>query len=99
MSTVETLPPTISVERAGQLLGISRRAAYRAVSRGQIPTLKVGRRLLVPTQRLLDLLGMSTPEDTTLRVAPRFAIEEEPEGSSPPRDSAQAHPVEHARTG
>jgi hypothetical protein len=47
----------------------------------------------------VDLLGMSTPEDTTLRVAPQFVIEEEPDGSSPPRDSAQAHPVEHARTG
>ena len=56
--TLDELPPTISVERAGQILGISRRSAYRAAARGDLPTFKVGRRLLVPTLRLLDLLGM-----------------------------------------
>jgi len=56
--TLEELPLTISVERAGQILGISRRSAYRAAARGDLPTFKVGRRLLVPTLRLLDLLGV-----------------------------------------
>jgi len=56
--TLDELPPTISVERAGQILGISRRSAYRAAARGDLPTFKVGRRLLVPTLRLLDLLGV-----------------------------------------
>ena len=51
------LPPTISVEHAGKLLGISRRSAYRAVARGQLPALRLGRRLVVPSLRLLDLLG------------------------------------------
>lgn len=59
--TLEELPPTISVERAGQILGISRRSAYRAAARGELPTFKVGRRLLVPTPRLLDLLGVRDP--------------------------------------
>lgn len=66
--TNKALPPTISVEQAGELLGVSRRSAYRAAARGQIPTVRIGRRLLVPTQRLLDLLGLdrppSTPSDT-----------------------------------
>ena len=53
------LPPTISVEEAGELLGISRRSAYRAASTGELPVLRLGRRLLVPTARLLELLGMS----------------------------------------
>lgn len=52
------LPPTITIEQAGQLLGISRRAAYRAASAGELPTFEVGRRLLVPTARLLELLGL-----------------------------------------
>lgn len=85
MSVIESLPPTISVERAGELLGVSRRAAYRAASRGQIPTLRVGRRLLVPTQRLLDLLGMAAAGDETSPVSPRFVIEDiRPEGSTTP---------------
>jgi excisionase family DNA binding protein len=53
------LPPTLSVEEAGELLGISRRSAYRAASTGELPVLRLGRRLLVPTARLLELLGMS----------------------------------------
>lgn len=82
MSVIEPLPPTISVERAGELLGVSRRAAYRAASCGQIPTLRVGRRLLVPTQRLLHLLGMADANDETSLVSPRFVVEE-----IPPEDS------------
>lgn len=56
--TLNDLPPTINVERAGELLGISRRSAYRAAATGELPTIKLGRRLLVPTARLLDLLGV-----------------------------------------
>jgi excisionase family DNA binding protein len=56
--TLQELPPTITVEQAGKVLGMSRRTAYRAASTGQLPTFKVGRRLLVPTARLLDLLGL-----------------------------------------
>lgn len=82
MSRTETLPPTISVERAGELLGVSRRSAYRAASRGQIPTMRVGRRLLVPTQRLLDLLGMTAPGDEPARVSPRFVIDESANAAS-----------------
>lgn len=55
---LHNLPPTLSVEQAGQVLGISRRSAYRAVERGDLPTLRLGRRVLVPTARLLALLGV-----------------------------------------
>lgn len=56
--TLTELPPTVTVEQAGQMLGISRRSAYRAAARGDLPTLRLGRRLIVPTARLLELLGM-----------------------------------------
>jgi excisionase family DNA binding protein len=52
-------PLTLTVEEAGRLLGISRGAAYRAAACGQIPTIRVGRRLLVPTARLHQLLGLT----------------------------------------
>jgi excisionase family DNA binding protein len=48
---------TISVEEAGRALGISRGLAYRAVHRGEIPTIRIGRRLLVPRIALARLLG------------------------------------------
>ncbi|MDP8977143.1 MAG: hypothetical protein M3N17_00900 [Actinomycetota bacterium] len=49
---------------------MGRRSAYRAAARGDLPTLRVGRRLLVPTARLLQLLGVDPPDDHQLR-APR----------------------------
>jgi excisionase family DNA binding protein len=53
-------PLTMSVEKAAKLLGVSRGLAYEAARRGELPTIKLGRRLLVPTARLLELVG--TPE-------------------------------------
>lgn len=52
---------TVTVPQAGELLGIGRDAAYAAVGRGDIPVLRVGRRLLVPVPRLLALVG-ATPD-------------------------------------
>jgi excisionase family DNA binding protein len=39
---------TMSVEEAAEALGISKSAAYNAVHRGEIPSLRIGRRILVP---------------------------------------------------
>lgn len=47
---------TISVPEAGEVLGIGREAAYNAARRGDLPTIRIGRRLLVPTEALLDML-------------------------------------------
>jgi excisionase family DNA binding protein len=57
LSKLSDLPPTISVEEAAMLLGVSRSAAYRAAKAGQLVTFRVGRRLLVPTAPLLRMLG------------------------------------------
>lgn len=54
---LNALPPTITVEDAGELLGLSRSAAYRAADKGELPTIRFGRRLFVPTPKLLALLG------------------------------------------
>jgi excisionase family DNA binding protein len=52
---------TISVEEAGQLLGISRGLAYALVSRGDIPSIRLGRRIVVPRRTLDQLLEI--PDD------------------------------------
>ncbi|MCB1972749.1 MAG: helix-turn-helix domain-containing protein [Geminicoccaceae bacterium] len=49
--------PTLSVEDAADLLDISRASAYQGVNAGEIPCIRVGRRILVPTAALLKLLG------------------------------------------
>lgn len=48
--------PVLTVEEAAVLLRLSRGTAYEAVKRGDIPTLRIGRRLLVPRAALLRLL-------------------------------------------
>jgi excisionase family DNA binding protein len=47
---------TISVPDAARLLGISESAAYEAAARGDIPTLRIGRRVLVVRQALIAML-------------------------------------------
>ena len=39
---------TMTVEEAGRLLGLGRNGAYEAAARGDIPIIRIGRRLLVP---------------------------------------------------
>lgn len=46
-----------SVPEAAELLGLGRSAGYAAAKTGQLPTIKVGRRLLVPFVKLDELLG------------------------------------------
>lgn len=50
--------PTVSVPEAGAVLGLSRNSSYQAANRGDIPVIKIGGRLVVPTARLLRLLGV-----------------------------------------
>lgn len=56
---------TITVEEAARLIGIGRSGAYAAAQRGELPTLRIGRRLVVPTAALLRLLenGNAPPDE------------------------------------
>jgi excisionase family DNA binding protein len=59
---------TCTVTEAAGLLGISRGAAYEAARSGQLPTLRIGKRLLVPIGALHKLLdqtqGIAVSEST-----------------------------------
>lgn len=59
-------PVTITVEEAGELVGMSRSAAYRAAARGQLPTVRLGRRLRVPTAKFLTMLGLDREQAVDL---------------------------------
>ena len=52
--TVERL--TLTVEEAAQALGISRASAYEAVRVGEIPSIRIGKRVLVPKSALERML-------------------------------------------
>jgi excisionase family DNA binding protein len=51
----------VSVTEAAELLGISRGLAYELARAGQLPSLRLGRRLVVPRAALLDVAGTSRP--------------------------------------
>ena len=46
-----------SVREVAKLLGLSKASTYEAVRIGSIPSLKVGRRILIPKVALQDLLN------------------------------------------
>ena len=39
---------TVTVEEAATILGVGRNKAYEAARSGEIPTIRIGKRLLVP---------------------------------------------------
>ena len=42
----------LSVEKTGKLMGVSRQIAYKLSRRADFPTLRIGRRVLVPRKQL-----------------------------------------------
>lgn len=49
---------TITIEQTAELLGLGRTAAYEAARRGDFPTRRLGRRIVVPVPALLEWLGV-----------------------------------------
>ena len=47
---------TISVPEAAKILGVGRNQGYEAVKNGQIPVIRIGKRLLVPLAALERML-------------------------------------------
>jgi excisionase family DNA binding protein len=51
--------PTLNLwPETGQILNLSKASVYAAAERGEIPTIRVGRRLLVPTAALRQILSL-----------------------------------------
>ena len=58
-SSAAVLPdrPTFTVAETAALLGVSRDAAYDAIRRGEISSLRLGHRILIPRSALTRLLS------------------------------------------
>lgn len=63
----ETIPDrpvqrlTLTVEEAAQVLGISRAFAYESVAKGEIPCIRIGKRILIPKVALEKMLDGGLP--------------------------------------
>jgi excisionase family DNA binding protein len=59
---------TLTIEQTAKVLGIGRNSAYEAARRGELPAIRIGRRLLIPRLALEQLLGGRT-EDPPLLIS------------------------------
>ena len=50
---------TLSVVEAARIMGVSKNVAYEAARRGEIPSIRLGGRILVPRAALERLLEMN----------------------------------------
>ena len=56
--------PTVPIwPDAGTALGLSRTASYEGARRGQIPTIRIGRRVVVPTAALRRMLQLDDGDE------------------------------------
>ncbi|MCP3877511.1 MAG: helix-turn-helix domain-containing protein [Sulfitobacter sp.] len=87
-----------TVSEAAELLGIGRSTAYELVARGELATVRLGRRVVVSRPTLTALLGIEPPLPRELDAA-RQALTTEPTPAAkrptrhhrPASDSGQAH--------
>jgi excisionase family DNA binding protein len=68
---------TVTVPQAGELLGIGRNKAYEAAKTGEIPTIRIGKRLLVPLPALKRLVSADTSDGF-----PHRSLSDQSEGST-----------------
>jgi len=56
---------TLTIDETAKLLGIGRQLAYNRAKTGEIPVIKIGRRLLVSRSALAKLLAEPKPLNLT----------------------------------
>lgn len=61
--------PTIGARRAAAILGISVRHMYAAIERGEIPSIRVGQRIVIPTGRFLAKCRLADDVDVPTAVS------------------------------
>jgi excisionase family DNA binding protein len=59
------IDPTIRAERAAAILDISLRHAYAAIERGEIPSVKIGTSVRIPTAKFLAAFGLGEQDEAS----------------------------------
>jgi excisionase family DNA binding protein len=57
MSAPADLPAVLTIEETAKVMRIGRSSAYDAARRGELPTIRLGRKIRVPRHRLEAMLG------------------------------------------
>ena len=56
----DDLPAVLNANQLATALGISRAGAYQLLNTGTFPPLRIGKRLLVPKDKLIDWIEQNT---------------------------------------
>lgn len=56
----DNLPAVLNANQLAAALGISRAGAYQLLNTGTFPTLRIGKRLLVPKDKLVEWIEQNT---------------------------------------
>lgn len=59
--------PTLTVDAAANILGVDRKTVYAAINSGELPCLRVGRRILIPTAWLAARISPEHEPLTAIR--------------------------------
>jgi excisionase family DNA binding protein len=54
--------PVLTVSEAAELLGVSRAFAYELVARGELPAVRLGRRIMIPRVGIQRIIENSVAE-------------------------------------
>ena len=57
MATNKNTPTVFTVDEVAKILRIGRISAYQAIERGDVPSIRIGRRILIPRAALEQMLN------------------------------------------
>lgn len=60
--------PTMTVDETASVLGVSRSTAYESIRTGDIPSIRLGRRLVVPTAAVRKMLQLDSSDESVSEV-------------------------------
>ena len=60
-TSLDQLPITLSANQVAQVLGISRANAYVLMHSADFPTLRIGKRMVVPKDKLIEWINKQIP--------------------------------------
>ena len=62
----DELPAMLNAAGLSRALGISRAGAYNLLNRRDFPTLRIGKRVLAPKEKVVEWINRNTQPDTDL---------------------------------
>ena len=72
---------TMSVIEAGKRLGLGKTGSYEAAHRGELPVIRMGRRLLVPLAAFEAMLAVKSKQELVAAELVRRLQRDEPEAA------------------